>query len=313
MYYRIPIKHLPSIIEVANISRNNTWRCADKRNIFVYINDGSCIFVINGRERTLTKGQLLIIPAGQAYVRKALNDSMCQLTYIHFTTQEPIIPITDSELTEQLEEIIANVEDQIALPSFMEGEAEPYVFMSQTVSFSPERLSKMTGLIDDIYSEYYKNKNYNRLLMSLRLMELIAQIGRNTVSEFHKKELFRGEKYPHPLQKALIFINRNYNRRITVEELSGYCNVSHQYLTRLFQKYIRMSPIRYINKNKIFHAIEMLRTTEMSIKEIAYELGFDDPNYFSRIFKKEEKMSPIETRRRIRNYHKDKRPSPATE
>ena len=46
----------------------------------------------------------------------------------------------------------------------------------------------------------------------------------------------------------------------------------------------------------------MLRYTEMSIKEIAYELGFDNPNYFSSLFTQEEGCSPSEIRDRIKNY-----------
>ena len=48
----------------------------------------------------------------------------------------------------------------------------------------------------------------------------------------------------------------------------------------------------------------MLRSTELSIKEISYELGFDNPNYFSRIFSREVGMSPMEKREQIRQGEK---------
>ena len=89
--------------------------------------------------------------------------------------------------------------------------------------------------------------------------------------------------------------------------------VSVQHVIRLFRKHLQTTPVGYINRTKVLHAIDLLRNTELSVKEIAYELGFEDPNYFSRLFKKEEKMSPGDTRARIRNYEKEKKPSPVSE
>ena len=89
--------------------------------------------------------------------------------------------------------------------------------------------------------------------------------------------------------------------------------VSSQHLIRLFRKHLNSTPVGYINRTKVLHAIDLLRNTKLSVKEIAYELGFEDPNYFSRLFKREEGMSPGDTRARICNYDRDRRPSPSKE
>ena len=52
------------------------------------------------------------------------------------------------------------------------------------------------------------------------------------------------------------------------------------------------------------HAINLLRENKMSIKEISYELGFENPNYFSRLFKKQEGATPTQKRHRILNFSK---------
>jgi AraC-like DNA-binding protein len=101
--------------------------------------------------------------------------------------------------------------------------------------------------------------------------------------------------------------------RDQAEEVAKAAGVSSQHLIRLFRKHLNSTPVGYINRTKVLHAIDLLRNTKLSVKEIAYELGFEDPNYFSRLFKREEGMSPGDTRARICNYDRDRRPSPSKE
>jgi AraC-like DNA-binding protein len=118
------------------------------------------------------------------------------------------------------------------------------------------------------------------------------------------KESEVGRALPVPLQRALEHLKANFNRRVTVPELCRASNVTPQHLIRLFNKYLGASPIKYINRNKILCAVEMLRSTEKSVKEISYELGFENPNYFSRIFAREMGCSPAQKRDHIRNYQR---------
>ena len=60
-----------------------------------------------------------------------------------------------------------------------------------------------------------------------------------------------------------------------------------------------MSPISYINKIRIEKAAALFKNSDRSITEIAMEVGFDDSNYFSRIFKKQMGMSPREYKKTI--------------
>ena len=96
------------------------------------------------------------------------------------------------------------------------------------------------------------------------------------------------------LKKAIAYIRLNYQSEITMNDVAEYAGISERYLRRLFSQYLNLSPLDYLNQMRINRAIELLRNTEMSVKEICYLCGFRSPQYFSRIFKQQMGISPRE-------------------
>jgi len=94
------------------------------------------------------------------------------------------------------------------------------------------------------------------------------------------------------LDQAIAYIEQNYKKPIDLQTLSSYISVSKSYLFRLFRNNLGKTPVEYINQVRVNQAKGLLLRTEMSIKEIAYEVGFCDEFYFSRVFKKLEGVSP---------------------
>lgn len=73
-------------------------------------------------------------------------------------------------------------------------------------------------------------------------------------------------------------------------------NISPYYFSKLFKEEAGENFIEYLTKVRIAHAKELLRNPALSIKEICILSGYSDPNYFSRIFKKQEGLTPSEYR-----------------
>lgn len=90
------------------------------------------------------------------------------------------------------------------------------------------------------------------------------------------------------------YIDENYERGITVSEISRYIGVSMSYLSRIFKDETGNTIINYINEKKIQKAKEYLGGTDMKIYEIAEKLGFENTTYFSYFFKKYTGISPKE-------------------
>jgi two-component system response regulator YesN len=97
---------------------------------------------------------------------------------------------------------------------------------------------------------------------------------------------YQHENRPLPLRKAILFIDSHYHEPIQLSAAAEQCEVSPAYLSRLFSEHLHMSFVDYITHIRIRKAEEMLKKRAASVKETAYAVGYHDPNYFSKIFKK---------------------------
>ena len=109
-----------------------------------------------------------------------------------------------------------------------------------------------------------------------------------------KVENNKTDKSESLIEKAEAFINRNYMKDLSLEDISRYCNISSYYFSKLFKQETGENYVEYLNKVRIGNAKKMLSESDVSIKEICYSVGFSDPNYFSRAFKKYEGVTPSE-------------------
>lgn len=116
-----------------------------------------------------------------------------------------------------------------------------------------------------------------------RLVEVITTI--NTV---HNK------KNNRIIVQAKEYIYENYSRDITLEEVAKVVSVTPHYFSRLFKEETGENFIEYLTIFRIKKAKKIMDTTNLNIKEICYKIGYSDPNYFSRLFKKVEKVTPTD-------------------
>ena len=96
------------------------------------------------------------------------------------------------------------------------------------------------------------------------------------------------------LKKAISYIRMNYQTDISITDVAGQTGIGERYLRKLFAQHLNLSPLDYLNQIRINKAIELLRNTEMSIKEICFICGFKSPQYFSRVFKQQMGITPRE-------------------
>ena len=94
------------------------------------------------------------------------------------------------------------------------------------------------------------------------------------------------------VKQASAYIQQNYTRSFSLEELSETIGVSKSYLSRIFKMDIGISPWNYLNRFRIQQAKELLVLTAESITSIAAEVGYDDVGYFGRVFREITGCSP---------------------
>lgn len=146
----------------------------------------------------------------------------------------------------------------------------------------------------DYYNDYIfdllSQKDYSELenWCRERIITICSHINKNKEKNINKI-----------IVKAKAYIEKNYSSEITLAEISREICVSPHYFSRLFKEETGENFIEYLTKIRIKKAKELMKTTDLTVKEICYKIGYNDPNYFSRLFKKVEKISPSEYLRNI--------------
>ena len=102
------------------------------------------------------------------------------------------------------------------------------------------------------------------------------------------------------INKARLRIREGVEAKLTVQEIAAELGSSYSNFRKLFKEYTGLSPAFYQQDLKLQRAKELLSTTDMSIKEIAYRLNFDSPDYFSSKFKTKIGCKPSEYRAKTR-------------
>jgi AraC-like DNA-binding protein/mannose-6-phosphate isomerase-like protein (cupin superfamily) len=104
-------------------------------------------------------------------------------------------------------------------------------------------------------------------------------------------------KYLDSMERILNFIDLNYRNKISINELISVGYMSESTLLRTFKEIMGKTPVQYINELRISHACGMLEGSRSSILDIALENGFESSEYFSRKFKENTGLTPIEYRK----------------
>lgn len=101
------------------------------------------------------------------------------------------------------------------------------------------------------------------------------------------------------LGKAKDYIDEHYHHPLTLEEVAEYVGISPCYFSKLFKDRFGMTFIDYVTDVRIARAKKEMADPNKSLKEICFLVGYNDPNYFSRVFKKHTGMSPSEYRKKL--------------
>ncbi len=106
----------------------------------------------------------------------------------------------------------------------------------------------------------------------------------------------RSSKTPDLLDKAVRFVHENYCDNLTLEDVANEVGFSTYYFGKLFKKTFGVTFTDYLTSFRIAQAKELLKDPLLTVKGITYRVGFMDPNYFTRVFKKLEGQTPTEYR-----------------
>ena len=103
------------------------------------------------------------------------------------------------------------------------------------------------------------------------------------------------------IDRATIYFNEHYNEDISIDEYARSHNMSISWFIRTFKQYTGFTPMQYILSQRIYNAEILFHNSHYNVTEISQIVGYDNPLYFSRIFKKARGLSPSEYRKILQN------------
>ncbi|MEG1459524.1 MAG: helix-turn-helix domain-containing protein [Acetivibrio sp.] len=221
---------------------------------------------------------------------------------IHDVEQKEISPTEYNEL------------ENLLLKSIKFGKAE-------IVNLFVELLDKIRGLEENVY----RNKIYEVLVLAAHESRLAGQ---NSLDYIDFKQYFEN-KWDLPIEQverwayqrfeylinsvqssrleirsdgvnsAIHYMEEHYMEEITLEEISRYVGISPQHFSKIFKEETGINYIEWLTDLRLDIAKRLLAEGGKTVKEVCYVVGYNDPNYFSRIFKKAVGISPTEFARGI--------------
>ena len=168
-----------------------------------------------------------------------------------------------------------------------------YLLYDESINFDNMlvkiKTDKLELLIQDFINESNNLHFTKDIVLKYLSVLLIHEIIRN-ITKYKMLEIKTTNNTI--LNKAITFMDRNFEHNITIEDLSKITNLSKNYFISYFKKEMNLSPMQYLNNIRLENAKKMLRANKLSITTISAQCGFNSPSYFAKIFKNRFHISP---------------------
>lgn len=262
---------------------------------------GEVTFFLEDISYRLLPGDFLIIPPNLLHHAHTIEANPGSFYYVHFSIFSEVETVTRQMLKTEIEKAIQDISlEQESRPFFaMPKSYFSRVFIPTTICLNSYRNEILTLCEKALYERNHLNIS-SKTMISIYLSQILILVTRRLIEETNSYTAISTEgEIPRMLQKAIFCIHEHIDRPIEVRTICKYLDVSPQYLIRLFQRYLHVYPIKYIQQLKISKAKDLIRETSMTMKEISFSIGYENTYYFSRVFRKLEGMSPTEYKEKL--------------
>jgi len=169
------------------------------------------------------------------------------------------------------------------------------------LSLTPQDVLFLEDIIDKIEAEHQQKSNWQYSMLSAYMQVLLIYLSRLYTEQLSNKALIPDRVL---LKRYLSKIEESYTKLHEVTAYADKLNISAGHLSEVVKEQSGKPAIAHIHERLILEAKRLLFHTEESVKEIAFQLGFEDASYFNRFFKRITSRTPVEYRLSSREmYH----------
>lgn len=249
-----------------------------------YFSSGKGIFYFADAQYEIVPGSITLIPAGQMHYVDADPEDTLRTVSVYFMPELVYHPGFNSQ------------DYQYLLPFYNHGPDHPPVLQEAVLEFS------VWKHILNMYQLVQEKNDFYQLMIKNQLCGLLIRFLQN-----RKQQGLLTENQPAPvnkikrLEKAFEYIKKEYATEISLEEIADRVSMSPSYFCRYFKQVTGLSLVQYIQRYRVDQAKELLVNTDLSVTEIAFQIGFNSQSYFDRIFQRLTRTSPGHFRQSCRN------------
>lgn len=229
-------------------------------------------------------GESLVLPGGSDIL----------IDFPEASTSDPTKCLTIEISCDKLRDITAKLND-LAPRSPDSGEWE----CSELSHFHFANTPRINRLLEDLVDVFTEHTPYRDLLIDGKIQELVIRIFQTKAIEqlLLQPERFQGE---HSLARVAEFVQRNICQSISVDDLCQEAHMSKTKLFRFFKREFGITPVQYINQQRVREACRRLQQPEKSVTDVSYEMGFSSMSYFITLFKQIQGITPKQFQSHLR-------------
>jgi len=228
------------------------------QHILIYCQEGSGEVTIKKSRFTIEAGDFFVVPIKAAHTYAADENNPWTIYWIHFKGT-----ISDS------------------LVDLLYKKANGYKGFISDNEQSISLFNEMYHQLERGYS--IDNLIYSNMCLGHFITTMIYNDRYDTRGKLNRKDV---------IDNAVDFLSKNIGEMLPLDKMAAAINLSPSHFSYLFKKKTGFSPIEYFNHLKVQKACQYLLFTDLRVREIALELGIEDPYYFTRMFTKVMGMSP---------------------
>ena len=279
----------PYIRTALNSRFHGVWELKE-RVIFdyeiIFVKEGKICITIDGVKHIGTPNDIFLIKPKQTHDMKVLENMPVWLPHAHFDffyqENSPQVKVSFRDLSQMSEADMLLFREDIT--------SGPDLFIPNKITVS--NTAYVDSMIMSIIWEHSHPDHIHMLAAKGILLTLLSYI-------LHEQEWQSGQQ--RSVGKAMMenvgnYIHQNADKQIDLDMLSTVFSVNKYHLCRAFCKIYGVSPIKYHKILQVKNAQELIRSTSLSLTQIAEQTGSDSIQSFSRMFKRITGMSPLDYR-----------------
>jgi AraC-like DNA-binding protein len=244
---------------------------------------------VGDEELVLNSGDGLLLLPWEQHVSWRQTDENCSLFWMQFDCEPALVEFqTWTEWTSGLNQ---DHPGRSQLRTYHSSDTEQLVIPRQ---FQPIRKYELFGIFEQMVREFNHPADLFRFRLTLLLGQVLELLTSDLLQQKNTETSLPASYLTY--RKLVIYLEINYQFEFSKGSLEAQLDRKYEYLCHIFKKYAGMTITAYIQRLRLQRAKHLLHRTQKPISEIAAEVGFNDPLYFSKLFKKIEQMTPTDYR-----------------